>query len=182
MRSAQVRFASRSRKSRPRSSSICSSATRRAVDLRQARANHRHELRRRALARSAKNSRIACGLIRPDVDHEMIRRVLRQARAPLLHQVVAHDREQQQHHQPEAERDDLNDAVAAAPRDVRHAVAPGDTDAAAQTRPGCAPAASPRAISTANVPSVAAEHVAAAAWDRAPASASSAISAASAVP
>ena len=104
---------------------------RRAVDLREPRANHRHELRRRhgTLREELADGR---GLVGPDVDHEMIRRVLRQAGAPLMHQVVAHDSEQQQDHQAKAERDDLDDAVAAAARDVRHAVAPRDADAAAQ--------------------------------------------------
>ena len=72
------------------------------------------------------------GLCCRDVDHEEIRRVRRQARAPVLEQVVPHDREQQQHHQPEAEGDHLHDALATAPREVRHAIAPGDAHRAAQ--------------------------------------------------
>ena len=68
---AQVRFASRSRKSRPRSFADLQLRDRRAVDLREPRANHRHELRRAPRRCCAKNSRIAVGLIGADVDHEV---------------------------------------------------------------------------------------------------------------
>ena len=67
-----------------------------------------------------------------DVDHEVVRRVGRQARAPGLEQVAAHDGEEQQHHEPEPECDHLHDALAPAACQVRDAIAPGDADRAAQ--------------------------------------------------
>ena len=70
---------------------------------------------------------------RGNIDHEEIRRVGRQARAPVLEQVVPHDGEQEQHHQAEPECDHLHDALAPAAREVRDPVAPGDSDRAAQS-------------------------------------------------
>jgi hypothetical protein len=69
-----------------------------------------------------------------DVDHEVVGRIGRQAALPVAQQVVTHQREQQQHHEAEAEGHDLHDAVAAAAGDVHEAIAPGDTHAAAQRR------------------------------------------------
>ncbi len=102
-----------------------------AVDGRHARADHREEPRRRqpvVLDEAREVARLGVG----DVDHEVVRRVRRQARAPGLEQVAADDREEQQHHEPEPERDHLHDALAPAPREVRDAIAPGDADRAAQ--------------------------------------------------
>ena len=69
-----------------------------------------------------------------DVHHEVVRRIGRQAALPVPQQVITHQREQQQHHEAEAESHDLHDAVAAASCNVREAISPGDAHAAAQRR------------------------------------------------
>ena len=71
-------------------------------------------------------------ILRPDVDQEVVRGAITEARTPAAQQVATDDREQQQDHQAEPEGDDLHDARDPASRDVREPVAPGDTDAAAE--------------------------------------------------
>ena len=101
------------------------------VDRREARPHHRHQFgRRQAALREERPDRVA--FVGADVDHEIVRRACGQAGLPVAQQVVAHQREQQQHHEAETERDDLHDAVAAAPRNVGEPVAPRDADAATQ--------------------------------------------------
>ena len=103
------------------------------VDGGEAGPNHRHEFRRRE-ASGGEELAHRVALVGTDVDHEEIRCIGRQARAPLPQQVVADQSEQQQDHEAEAEGDDLHDAVAAAARDVRESVTPGHADTATQRR------------------------------------------------
>jgi len=70
--------------------------------------------------------------VRLDVDQEMIRRILIQRRPPAFEEVGPYERQQQQHGQPEPERDDLHGAVTAAARHVGEPVPPGDADTRAE--------------------------------------------------
>ena len=83
------------------------------VDGGKPRTHHRHQLRGRQSAIGEERTH-GVALVRADVDHEVVGRVGRQARPPFPQQVVAHQREQQQHHEAEPEGDDLHDAVTAA--------------------------------------------------------------------
>ena len=69
--------------------------------------------------------------VRLDINEKVIRRARGQRRLPFRHELGAYRRQEQQHHQADAESHDLNAAFAAAASDVRNAVAPRDTDAAA---------------------------------------------------
>ncbi len=96
----------------------------RAVDLDQPAADHRIEGRVRARHRLQRGAH-AVDLVGEHVDDEMVRRIRRQARAPVLHQVAAHDGEQQQRHEPERQRADLQARGERAAAQVRESEAPG---------------------------------------------------------
>ncbi len=75
--------------------------------------------------------------MRLDIDHEVIGRILVERLTPAFEQIGAHDRQQQQHGQTQAECDDLHRARAAAARDVGEAVTPGHTDTGAKPAHQC---------------------------------------------
>ena len=64
------------------------------------------------------------GLLRLDVDQEFVRRIRRQPRLPRAQQVDANDGQQQQRHQPDAQRADLQARGQRAPAQVGKAIAP----------------------------------------------------------
>ena len=124
-----VRLVSSSSSSRPRSVSRRVVVDRNAVDVADPRPHERREQRLGDAGRDERGAdRLALrGL---NINEKVIRRARRQRRLPLRHQLRAHRRQQQQHHETDAERDHLHAALAAAPGDVRDTVTPGDADAA----------------------------------------------------
>ena len=96
----------------------------RAVDLDQPPANHRIKTASAAAAHRLHRRAHAVDLVGQHVEHEMVRRIRRQARAPVLHQVAAHDGEQQQRHEAQRQRADLQARRERTPAQVREAEAP----------------------------------------------------------
>ena len=79
--------------------------------------------RRRRSSRASSRARVV-DLIGQHVDEELVGRIGRQARAPVAHQVAAHDGQQQQRHQAERQRADLQARRERAPAQVGKAEAP----------------------------------------------------------
>ena len=96
-----------------------------AVDRDEPAADHRIQCGVDAGARAQRRTH-AVDLIGQHVDDEVVRRVGRQALPPVLHQVAAHDGEQQQRHQPQRQRADLQARCQRSPAQVGEAEAPGD--------------------------------------------------------
>ncbi len=63
----------------------------------------------------------------------MVGRVLRQRGLPLGHQLRAHDGEQEQHHETNAEGNDLHAALSTPASDIGDSVTPGDAYTSAET-------------------------------------------------
>ena len=95
-----------------------------AVDGDEPPANHRIERRVGAGHRLQRRAH-AVDLIGQHVDEEVVRRIGRQARAPVAQQVAAHDGEQQERHQAERERADLQARRERPAAQVGEAEAPG---------------------------------------------------------
>ncbi len=66
------------------------------------------------------------------VDEEVVRRIRRQLIAPLGEQIAAHQADEQQHHDAEAEGDHLRDAAAGTPGDVGETETPCRADSLSQ--------------------------------------------------
>ena len=64
-------------------------------------------------------------LVRLHVDHEVVGCIVRDRVPPVGEQVIAYDGQQQQHHDADADGNDLRDAERLVARDVGEAIAPG---------------------------------------------------------
>ena len=96
----------------------------RAVDLDQPAADHRIQ-RRRGARRRLQRGAHAVDLFGKHVDDEVIRRIGREARPPVLHQIAAHDGQQQERHQPQCQSADLQARRERPATQVRETEAPG---------------------------------------------------------
>ena len=99
--------------------------------MRHARTHHRPRARMQSTALFEERRELLVFVGR-DVDEEEVRRVLGEAALPVVEQIVAHHREQQQHHDAQRERGELHHAFGAPAAEVGDAVPPGHADTAAK--------------------------------------------------
>ena len=108
--------------SRPRVLETCR-VERRAVQLDEPAPHHRAERDLAAEATGERGLRVL-DLVGQHVDQELVGRIRRQVRAPRVHEIAAHERQEQERHHAERERPDLQARGEAAARQVGESEAP----------------------------------------------------------